>query len=91
VDEKQITLQSKVEFNMTLSDIDHGLPLVALKEQRRDIIMSLRGQCGPISRETIADIASIQTAIAAIEAVIIDLDDEVTPMANIQGALHLNS
>lgn len=64
---------------MTFDDADHGLPLIALKEQRRDIIMSLRGRCGPIARETISEIASIQIAIAAIEAVIVDLDEEMAP------------
>jgi hypothetical protein len=55
---------------------DHGLPLVQLKEQRRDSIVALMGRSGPISKDQIADIAAIQHAIAAIEAVIVDLDAE---------------
>lgn len=56
---------------------DHGLPLVQLKEQRRDLVVALIGRQGPLSTQQIAEIASIQNAIAAIEAVIDDLDAEV--------------
>jgi hypothetical protein len=55
---------------------DHGLPLVQLKERRRDLIVALMGQHGPLSEQQIAEIASIQSAIEAIEAVIDDLDAE---------------
>jgi len=56
---------------------DHGLPLVQLKEQRRDLVVALMGRrSGPISKEQIADIAAIQQTIAAVEAVIVDLDAE---------------
>jgi hypothetical protein len=55
---------------------DHGLPLVQLKEQRRDLIVALMGKHGPVSEQQIADIASIQNAIAAFEAVLDDLDAE---------------
>lgn len=64
---------------MTFDAADHGLPLIALKEQRRSLIMSLRGSFGPISNGTIAAIAAIQTCIAAIEAVIADIEDEQIP------------
>ena len=57
--------------------LDHGLPLVSLKEQRRDLVVALMGRNGPLSKEKIAEIAAIQQAIAAIEAVICDLDAEV--------------
>lgn len=60
---------------MIVNLLDHGLPLVALKEQRRDLIVSLAGQSGPLPQDKIAEIAAIQTAIAAVEAVISDLDD----------------
>lgn len=60
---------------MIVNLLDHGLPLVALKEQRRDLIVSLAGQSGPIHQDKIAEIAAIQTAIAAVEAVIADLDE----------------
>ena len=60
---------------------DHGLPLVQLKEQRRDLVVALLGRrSGPVSKEHIADIAAIQHAIAAVEAVIVDLDAENYPV-----------
>jgi hypothetical protein len=60
---------------------DHGLPLVQLKEQRRDLVVALmRRRPGPVSNEQIADIAAIQHAIAAVEAVIVDLDAETYPV-----------
>ncbi len=62
---------------MIFDFLDHGLPLVALKEQRRDLIVSLLDRTGPISKETIAEIAAIQQAISALEAVIVDLDAEM--------------
>jgi hypothetical protein len=62
-------LQSQLE--------DHGLPLVQLKEQRRDMIVALMGRKGAsISKQQLADIAAVQQTIAAVEAVIVDLDAE---------------
>jgi hypothetical protein len=58
-------------FSQFLND---GLPLVSLKEQRRDLVVALLGRKGPLSKEKIAEIAAIQQTIAAIEAVICDLD-----------------
>ena len=55
---------------------DHGLPLVQLKEQRRDLVVALRGRTGPLSHQQISEIAAIQQAIAAVEAVMVDLDAE---------------
>lgn len=55
---------------------DHGLPLVQLKEKRRDLIVALVGRKAP-TKQQIADIAAIQQAIAAIEIVIVDLDAEI--------------
>ena len=56
---------------------DHGLPLVQLKERRRELIVALMGcKDHPISKDQIAEIASLQQAIAAMEAVIVDLDAE---------------
>jgi hypothetical protein len=61
---------------------DHGLPLVQLKEQRRELVVALMGRrFGPISKEQIADIAAIQQAIAAVEAVIVDLDAQTYPVS----------
>lgn len=56
---------------------DHGLPLVQLKERRRELVVALMGRKDPISKDQIAEIAELQHAIAAIEAVSIDLVAEV--------------
>jgi hypothetical protein len=56
---------------------DHGLPLVQLKEQRRDLVVALRGWTGLLPKRKISEIAAIQQAIAAAEAVIVDLDAEL--------------
>ena len=56
---------------------DHGLPLVQLKEQRREMIVALMGRKEPISKAQMAEIAAGQSAISAIEAVIVDLDAEI--------------
>jgi hypothetical protein len=56
---------------------DHGLPLVQLKEQRRELVVALAGRNGPISNFEIGEIASLQQAIAAMEAVVDDLDSEI--------------
>ena len=57
---------------------DHGLPLVQIKERRRDLVVALMGRrSGPVSKEQIAAIATIQQAIAAVEAVMVDLDAEI--------------
>jgi hypothetical protein len=56
---------------------DHGLPLVQLKEQRRELVMALIGCRDPILKDQIAQIALLQHAITAMEAVIVDLDAEM--------------
>jgi len=56
---------------------DHGLPLVQLKEQRRELVVALIGRKDPISDVQIAEIASLQQAIAAMEAVVVDLDSQI--------------
>jgi hypothetical protein len=55
---------------------DHGLPLVQLKEQRRDLIVALQNRNGPIGGWELMQIAAIQQAISAFEDVIADLDAE---------------
>ena len=55
---------------------DHGLPLVRLKERRRELVAALIGRKDPISNVQIAEIASLQQAIAAMEAVVGDLDSQ---------------
>jgi hypothetical protein len=46
------------------------LPLVHLRERRRELVLSLQGQSHALTRERIREIAEIQQAIKAIEAVI---------------------
>jgi hypothetical protein len=55
---------------------DHGLPLVQLKEQRRDLVVALQKRTGPVSGWELMQIAAIQQAIQAFEDVIADLDAE---------------
>jgi hypothetical protein len=55
---------------------DHGLPLVQLKEQRRDLIEALQNLTGPVRGWELMQIAAIQQAIQAFEDVIADLDAE---------------
>jgi hypothetical protein len=55
---------------------DHGLPLVRFKEYRRELVVAMAGTTS-ISPQQIAEIAVMQHSIAAIEAVIADLDAEV--------------
>jgi hypothetical protein len=56
---------------------DHGLPLVQLKEQRRELVIALRHRRGPPTTEELMKIAAIQHAIFAFEDVIADLDAEL--------------
>jgi hypothetical protein len=60
---------------------DHGLPLVQLKEQRRELIVAFQNRTGPVSGWELMQIAAIQQAISAFEDVIADLDAETeTPL-----------
>lgn len=66
---RQYPIETAVRDSLMFSELlDHGLPLVSLKEQRRDLIVALLGRHGPLSKEKIGEIAAIQQAIAAIEA-----------------------
>jgi hypothetical protein len=60
---------------------DHGLPLVQLKEQRRDLIVALQNRNGPVSGWELMQIAAVQQAISAFEDVIADLDAEMEAAA----------
>ena len=60
---------------------DHGLPLVQLREQRRELVVALIGCIDPISATQLTEIAMLQHAIAAMESVIVDLDAEMQSMA----------
>ena len=60
---------------------DHGLPLVQLKEQRRDLVVALQNRHGPVTGWELMQIAAIQQAIQAFEDVIADLDAELEAAA----------
>jgi methionine synthase II (cobalamin-independent) len=60
---------------------DHGLPLVQLKEQRRDLVVALQNRNGPVTGWELMQIAAIQQAIQAFEEVIADLDAELEAAA----------
>jgi hypothetical protein len=60
---------------------DHGLPLIQLKEQRRDLIVALQNRNGPVNGWELMQIATIQQAISAFEDVISDLDAEMEAAA----------
>ncbi len=62
---------------MTFDFEDHGLPLVQLKEARRDLVLQLRHVKGSISAEMLTQIVGVQLAIKAVEEVIDDLDAEL--------------
>jgi hypothetical protein len=55
---------------------DHGLPLIQLKEQRRDLVIALRNRRTPPTAHELMEIAAVQHAISAFEDVIADLDGE---------------
>ena len=44
------------------------------------LVVALMGRSGPISNDKIAEIAAIQDAIVAMEAVIVDLDANALPV-----------
>jgi hypothetical protein len=48
---------------------DDRLPLIRLRERRRELVLSLQGD-GAITRERIREIAEVQQAIKAVEAII---------------------
>jgi hypothetical protein len=60
---------------------DHGLPLIQLKEQRRDLIVALQNRSIPVSYWELMQIAALQQAISAFEDVIADLDAELEAAA----------
>ena len=57
---------------------DHGLPLVQLKERRREMVVALQNRSGLIGDDELSKIAAIQQTISAIEDVIEDLDGELS-------------
>jgi hypothetical protein len=61
---------------------DHGLPLVQLKERRRELVVALRNRMGPIGDDELKQIAVLQQTISAFEDVIADLDCEQNEATN---------
>ncbi|MGB8609407.1 hypothetical protein [Bradyrhizobium sp.] len=53
---------------------DHGLPLVQLKERRRELVIALRHREGPPTTDELMEIAAVQQAISAFADVVADLD-----------------
>ena len=70
-----------LEMTMMRHLPDHGLPLVQLKEQRRDLVVALQNRNGPVSGWELMQIAAVQQAISAFEDVIADLDAEMEAAA----------
>jgi len=61
---------------------DHGLPLVQLKERRREMVVALQNRGGQVGDDELKQIATLQQAILAIEEVVADLEceqDEACP------------
>lgn len=56
--------------NMDFGPVDHKLPLIMLRERRRELVLALADQRQPVSMQQLRDIATIQQAIKAIETVI---------------------
>jgi hypothetical protein len=70
---------------------DHGLPLVQLKERRRELVIAHRGQTDPPTAHALMEIAAIQHAISAFEDVKGDLDaGPDTSVLNLELALVSN-
>ena len=67
-------------------ETDHGLPLVYLKERRRELVVALQKRFGPVTDDELSKIAAIQQSITAFEEVIADLDcEQSTPTAVASG------
>src|ERR1700756_1100707 len=78
----RLMLRSKGDRSFTMGNLpDHGLPLVQLKEQRRDLVVALQNGNGPVSGWELMQIAAIQQAIQAFEDGITDLDAEMEAAA----------
>src|SRR5947199_272609 len=52
---------------MIKSLADHGLPLVQLKEQRRDLVVALQKRNGPINGWELMQVAAVQPAHLQID------------------------
>lgn len=49
---------------------DHRLPLIYMRERRRELVLELQAAGPAVSMQKIRDIAAVQQAIKAIETVI---------------------
>lgn len=49
---------------------DHKLPLIYMRERRRELVLELQAAGPSVSMQKIRDIAAVQQAIKAIETVI---------------------
>jgi hypothetical protein len=67
---------------------DHGLPLVQLKERRRDLVIALRNRNSPPAEHELMEIAWVQQAIFAVEEVIANLDAEIETDSPATNELH---
>lgn len=56
---------------------DHRLPLIRLKELRRELVLALGDGGDALNPARLHEIASVQEAISAAEAVIADIDAEL--------------
>jgi hypothetical protein len=70
---------------------DHGLPLVQLKEQRRELVIAFQRRTSPLTPAELTEIAAIQHAISAFEEVIGDIDAEPDSVAATENNLMLLS
>ncbi|CAN5330402.1 hypothetical protein BH10PSE10_BH10PSE10_03890 [soil metagenome] len=50
--------------------VDHGLPLIYMRERRRELVLELQAAGPAVSMQKIRDIAAVQQTIKAIETVI---------------------
>jgi hypothetical protein len=66
--QSRVVLAHDPEFGSFIA-IDR-LPLVRLRERRRELVLSLQDTSLALTRERIGEIADLQQAINAIEAVI---------------------
>jgi hypothetical protein len=48
--------------------LDHGLPLVALKEQRRDLIVALMGGMAPFRRKQLLNLPRFSRQLLPLRA-----------------------
>jgi hypothetical protein len=64
---KQLIVAGDIEFGGFIAD--DRLPLVRLRERRRDLVLALNST-RDLPRERIREIAEVQQAIKAVEAVI---------------------